>query len=214
MMGSPPPPTCDPPPRAQKQVEGEPPPPPLRLTPQQQEDARQWEEWRKATRERLVYHAGTECHPRDVCEVFRSAKLARPTWAREPERLRQMLDIDEHIIVSCWDGKTLVGLGVALCDGCWVCFLRDLAVRKEYSGMGIGARLVSMMRKQAGRDCSVILLSSPGAVGFYENIGFTPKTNAFLVSREPPTRSERRRGGRVGSRLRSFGSDSKLPAVR
>jgi hypothetical protein len=73
-----------------------------------------------------LHHAGAECHPRDVCEVFRSAKLARPTYAREPERLRQMVDIDEHIIVSCWDGKTLVGLGVALCDGVWVCFLRDL----------------------------------------------------------------------------------------
>ena len=37
--------------------------------------------------------------------------------------------------------------------------------------MGIGARLVSMMREQAGRDCSVVLLSSPSAAGFYENMG-------------------------------------------
>lgn len=209
----PPPPTCEAPPRvhrSSKEGEGAL-VAPLRLTRAQEADALEWEQWRAATRNRLTYHSGAECHPRDACEVFRSAKLARPTWEREPERLRQMLDLDEHIIVSCWDGPLLVGLAVALCDGCWVCFLRDLAVRKEYSGMGVGKRLVSMMRQEAGRDCSVILLSSPGAVGFYESVGFTPKTNAFLVSREPPTRAERRRGGRIGTRLRSLGTA--LPSV-
>jgi len=50
------------------------------------------------------------------------------------------------------------------------------------------------------------------------NMGFTPKTNAFLVAREPPTRAERTagrlRGGRIGSRLRSLGSGGQLPLPR
>jgi hypothetical protein len=49
-------------------------------------------------------------------------------------------------------------------------------------------------------------------------MGFTPKTNAFLVAREPPTRAERTagrlRGGRIGSRLRSLGSGGQLPLPR
>ena len=68
--------------------------------------------------------------------MFTSSKLGRPTYAKEPERLRAMLDIENHLIVSAWDGKKLVGLAVALCDGAWVCFLRDVAVTKEYEGMG------------------------------------------------------------------------------
>lgn len=132
-----------------------------------------------------------------ACEVFQMSGLVRPTFKAEPERLEAMVTpTANQIVASAWDGEKLVGIAVAMCDFSWVCFLRDVAVRKDYQGLQIGSRLVKLIRDTAGANCSCILLSSPGAVGFYENQGFTPKTNAFLIERGPTGRRGKRRGRR------------------
>jgi len=59
-----------------------------------------------------------------------------------------------------------------------------LAVDKAYQRQGIGDALLAQVRQAIGPEVSLILLSAPGAMGYYPKVGFTAANNAFIIQRE------------------------------
>jgi GNAT superfamily N-acetyltransferase len=80
-------------------------------------------------------------------------------------------------------GHPLVGIGRCLTDFSWCCYLSDLAVSKTAQGLGVGKGLLDEVRRQAGPQVSVTLVSVPEAIGFYEKAGMARLDAAFWYRR-------------------------------
>lgn len=92
------------------------------------------------------------------------------------------------LLVTAWHGDTLVGVARSVTDFHYACYLSDLAVDREYQGLGIGKRLQSLTQAQLGQRCKLILIAAPAADDYYQHIGFTRNPRCWVL--EPEDRLE------------------------
>ncbi len=116
-----------------------------------------------------------------VADVFKSAGLKRPI--DDLARIQRMID-NADTTVSAWDGDQLAGIGRAITDYSYCCYLSDLAVRPEYQKKGIGTDLIRRLQEHLGDEVSLLLVSAPSAEDYYSRIGFEKSERAFLVRRK------------------------------
>lgn len=117
----------------------------------------------------------------DVAQVFRSSGIRRPI--EDLDRIQSMID-NANLIISAWHDDKLVGIARAITDYAYCCYLSDLAVDGNYQKHGIGKELVSRVQNKIGDQCSLVLLSAPGAMEYYPKLGFDKADNAFAIRRK------------------------------
>lgn len=88
------------------------------------------------------------------------------------------------LVLSAWVEGRLVGLARSLTDQAYCCYLSDLAVDKDYQGLGIGRALVERTQALIGDEVSLILLAAPNAMSYYPALGFQLADNAFVIRRK------------------------------
>jgi ribosomal protein S18 acetylase RimI-like enzyme len=128
----------------------------------------------------ITYQINAPLTVDDVIRVFRNSGIRRPI--DQPDRIQEMID-HANLIVSAWDGQKLIGIGRALTDFSFCCYLSDLAVDRDYQRSGIGRALVNEVLEQIGDRCSLILLSAPEAMEYYPKLGFEEIKNGFMIKR-------------------------------
>ena len=116
----------------------------------------------------------------EIIQVYRSSSLNRPV--DDVERIQKMYD-NSNLVVTAWDGESLVGIARSLTDFSFCCYLSDLAVLEEYQHQGIGKKLIELTKKKIGEQCMLLLLSAPSAMGYYSKVGFTEVENGFIIHR-------------------------------
>jgi predicted N-acetyltransferase YhbS len=116
----------------------------------------------------------------DIAEVFRKSGIRRPV--DDLERIQRMID-NCDILITAWEGNKMVGVARAVSDFSYCCYLSDLAVDKEYQAQGIGRQLINEVQAVIGGECSLVLLSAPGAVEYYPKVGFARADNAYVIKR-------------------------------
>ncbi|QCP48687.1 GNAT family N-acetyltransferase [Trinickia violacea] len=129
----------------------------------------------------ITYKHNLPLDPHDVIRVFRSSGITRPV--DDPPRIARMFAAPT-LTISAWHETRLVGLSRSLTDYAYCCYLSDLAVDKEYQGLGIGKALIERTRNAVGDEVSVVLLSAPGAMSYYPSLSFSSADNAFLIKRK------------------------------
>lgn len=130
---------------------------------------------------KIDYRLNTALNTADIIRVFNNSGITRPT--QDAARIAQMF-ANANVVVSAWNGDHLVGVARALSDFCYCCYLSDLAVDAAYQRQGIGDALITQVRHAMGDGVSLILLSAPGAMGYYPKVGFTTADNAFVIKRQ------------------------------
>jgi predicted N-acetyltransferase YhbS len=128
----------------------------------------------------IVYKLNSSLAPQEAAEIFDSSGIKRPT--QDLNRIARMLE-HADVLITAWDEDQPVGIARAITDYAYCCYLSDLAVRKEYQKQGIGKRLVTELQAHLGEEVSLLLLSAPGAMEYYPQIGFQNAENAFLIRR-------------------------------
>lgn len=128
----------------------------------------------------IHYQINTPLNTQDVIRVFNASGITRPT--HDAARIEKMF-AHANFIISAWHGEVLVGLARGLTDHSYCCYLSDLAVDKAYQRQGIGDTLLTHVRQALGPEVSLILLSAPGAMGYYPKVGFNAANNAFIIQR-------------------------------
>ena len=98
-------------------------------------------------------------------------------------RVQAFLDASNLVITARDNDGTLVGLFRGMTDWHWVSYCADLAVVESHQGQGIGGLLMDKAAAILGPGVSIILLSLPGAQGFYQKIGLTQTDAAFYRDR-------------------------------
>jgi ribosomal protein S18 acetylase RimI-like enzyme len=128
----------------------------------------------------ITYQINAPLTVDDVIRVFRNSGIRRPI--DQPDRIQEMIE-HANLIVSAWDGHKLIGIGRALTDFSFCCYLSDLAVDRDYQRSGVGRALVKAVLEQIGDLCSLILLSAPEAMEYYPKLGFEEIKNGFMIKR-------------------------------
>lgn len=130
-----------------------------------------------------IYQVNGPCAVEEFRALLLSSGLASRRPVDDPLRLEAMLRNANLVITARVEG-TLVGIARSLTDAAFCCYLSDLAVHKDFQGLGIGANLVQETKQHVGPTVSLILNSVPEAVGFYEGIGLPPLPNCYWLRRE------------------------------
>ena len=116
-----------------------------------------------------------------LAEVFKASGIRRPVG--DKPRLEKMLN-HADILVTAWDGDTLVGVARALTDYSYCCYLSDLAVDQAYQHKGIGKQLINEVEREIGEEAALILLASPSAMDYYPKVGFNRIENGYIIPRK------------------------------
>ena len=129
----------------------------------------------------LEYKINTRCTSEEISDVFRRSGIRRPI--DDLERLQRMID-NANEIVTVRDSGRLIGVLRAITDYSYCCYISDLAVDRDYQGLGIGRKLVQVLMCKLGNDeVKYVLTAAPQAEGFYERIGFERDNRTFVVKR-------------------------------
>ena len=95
--------------------------------------------------------------------------------------LQGMLD-HANLLVTAWQGTSLVGLARSVTDFHFCCYLSDLAVAESVQGQGIGKALIRETFLQLQPGCKLILLAAPQAVDYYPKLGFSQHPSAWVMN--------------------------------
>ena len=128
----------------------------------------------------IIYKTGIVPAAEQVIQLYDNCGLPRPTG--DKERIQKMFD-NSDLIVTAWDGESLVGVSRTITDWVWCAYLADLAVNVSYKKSGIGKKLIDLTREQLGSQSMVLLLSVPTAMDYYPKVGFTKQESAFIINR-------------------------------
>ena len=88
-------------------------------------------------------------------------------------------------VYSAWDGDKLVGMVCAMDDGIMTAYLHYMLVRPEYHKMGIGHKLLELMKEHYRSYLRIGLIAYNTELQFYESCGFKRADNAspmFITS--------------------------------
>ena len=77
-----------------------------------------------------------------------------------------------NLMVTAWNGDTLVGVARSVTDFTYACYLSELAVDKRYQRTGVGRALVARTLQALGPRCKIRLIAAPAAADYYRKIGF------------------------------------------
>lgn len=117
----------------------------------------------------------------DIIRVFEESGIVRPT--HDVARIEKMF-AHANLVVTAWEGETLVGVCRALTDFSYCCYLSDLAVNRSHQGQGIGQQLIEQVKHKIGDQVALILLSASSAMSYYPSIGFENVENGFIIKRK------------------------------
>ena len=117
----------------------------------------------------------------DIIRVLQDSGIVRPT--HDVARIEKMF-AHANLVVTAWEGETLVGVCRALTDFSYCCYLSDLAVNKSHQGQGIGQQLIEQVKHKIGDQVALILLSAASAMTYYPGIGFDKIENGFIIKRK------------------------------
>ena len=108
-------------------------------------------------------------------------------WARDErtDRAAQALAGARFGVVAVGD-EGVVGTGMVLGDGATFAYLKDIIVRPEWQGRGIGTRIVgallAILRRSGPRDLLVTLFTGQHLAEFYERFGFAGPERLYGMS--------------------------------
>lgn len=104
--------------------------------------------------------------------LLTAAGLAGRRPVDRPEVIQAALD-GSQLIVTAWEGDSLVGALRAITDFHLHCYVGELAVLPGNQRGGVGLRLQQLLREQLGPDCKIKLSSTTAASTYYPRIGYT-----------------------------------------
>lgn len=128
----------------------------------------------------ITYRAGNDLDLDAVVDLYRASTLGERRPVDDQERMKQMLQ-NANLVVTAWDGDSLVGIARSMSDFSYATYLSDLAVRSSHQGQGIGRELIRRTQELGGK-ATVILLSAPKAVEYYPHIGMKPHPSAWTLT--------------------------------
>lgn len=87
---------------------------------------------------------------------------------------------NSYAVVFLVRNNKVIGVGRAISDGICQAALYNIALDKDYRGMGLGKVIVDKLLEQV-RGCNVILYTHPKHIGLYEHWGFSRMKTGYAL---------------------------------
>jgi hypothetical protein len=87
-----------------------------------------------------------------------------------------------NLMVTAWDGATLIGVARSVTDFCYACYLSDLAVDLRYQLSVLVRVCVHHTVKRLGPRCKIRLIAAPAAADYYRKIGFVQNAKCWELA--------------------------------
>ncbi|MCQ9183511.1 GNAT family N-acetyltransferase [Streptomyces sp. IBSBF 2953] len=123
---------------------------------------------------------GADLNVEEVAGLYRASTLAERRPIEDVERFTHMLAGANLVVTARTDDGLLIGIARSMTDSVYATYLSDLAVDAEFQGQGVGRELIRVTQ-EAAPQAKLILLSAPGAVGYYPHVGFTHHASAWTL---------------------------------
>jgi predicted N-acetyltransferase YhbS len=127
----------------------------------------------------IRYRTGNDLDLDAVIELCRASTLGERRPVDQREQMSAMMQ-NANLVLTAWDGESLVGIARSLSDFSYATYLSDLAVRASHRRSGIGRELMRRTQ-QAAPQATLILLAAPAAVDYYSHVGFTQHPSAWIL---------------------------------
>ncbi len=135
--------------------------------------------------EKITYGAEEDLEPLDFLDILYRSGLAERRPVGNPITVKAMVEFADLMICARNEAGELVGVSRAVTDFSYCCYLSDLAVDKEYQGLGIGKELIRRTHSSAGGDSvTLTLLSAPAVMDYYPKAGLKKIDNCFAIIRD------------------------------
>ena len=128
----------------------------------------------------IQYRNGNDLVLAEVIDLYRASTLGERRPIDDEKIVADMLS-NANLVVTAWDGQTMVGIARTLTDFSYVGYLADLAVRASHQNRGIGTELIRQTRDRMGARSMLVLLSAPKAVDYYPKVGFAKHESAWVL---------------------------------
>ncbi len=137
----------------------------------------------------ITYRTGSDIALDVFIDVYHRSTLG----LRRPVHRRDIMEAmlrHADVLISAWDGESLVGISRTLTDYDYVAYLADLAVDEKYQRRGIGRELIRLTRAALKPTCLLVLLAAPDANDYYPRVGFVHNPRAWML---PPAEAAKER---------------------
>jgi GNAT superfamily N-acetyltransferase len=124
----------------------------------------------------IEYRTNWPLSVEQFAELLQSCSLGARRPVQDSQALAAMLT-HANLLVTAWEGPTLVGVSRCFTDFAYVTYCSDLAVRESHQKRGIGRRLLQETFRAA--PCRIVLLAAPQAIEYYPRIGFQQHPSAW-----------------------------------
>jgi ribosomal protein S18 acetylase RimI-like enzyme len=126
----------------------------------------------------ISYSERKDLDPAQVVRLFRLAPWAQD---RTEEETKLMLDHTD-LVLSAWDGDTLVGFGRVLTDYVYRASIWDIIVDPAYQGQDIGTDIMHrLLHHPELKRVELFWLCTRTQQAFYEKLGFSSKEQTGMV---------------------------------
>ena len=130
----------------------------------------------------IVYAQEHKLSVADYVAVLGETTMREKRPLTNTARIAEMIRGANFMVTAREDG-VILGLARCITDHAWVAYCAELAVRESAQGRGIGAGVLAKVNEVLGPRIGLVLLSEPGALGFYERIGMERLDGAFFRTR-------------------------------
>ncbi|NUQ37978.1 MAG: GNAT family N-acetyltransferase [Caldilineales bacterium] len=135
----------------------------------------------------IIYKTNEPISAAQFIDLLQRSTLAARRPVDDPACIQGMLD-HANLLVTAWDGETLVGTARSLTDFHYACYLSDLAVDEACQRQGIGRELMQRTQAALGPRCKIVLLAAPAAVEYYPRLGLERHPSAWTLPRHQQLR--------------------------
>ncbi|MBP1617977.1 MAG: acetyltransferase family [Bacteroidetes bacterium] len=123
---------------------------------------------------------------KDFCTEELQSLFLSVGWSsgQYPEKLVVAMK-NSGVVFSAWDGGKLVGLINAMDDGIMNAYIQYLLINPEHQGLGIGKKLVTMIKENYSDYLRIILIAYNKEIPFYQSCGLEvgqDKSPMFITS--------------------------------
>jgi GNAT superfamily N-acetyltransferase len=157
----------------------------------------------------VEYRNGNDLVLAEVIDLYRESTLGERRPIDDEAIVADMLR-HANLVVTAWDGHTMVGIARTLTDFSYVGYLADLAVRASYQNRGIGTELIKRTRDLMGARSMLVLLAAPKAVDYYPRVGFRKHESTWVLGKSESLVDGFRGRGADGAVQHAVAADGRL----
>ena len=128
----------------------------------------------------ITYQTNAPITPPEFQTLLQDSTLGERRPIDDPACIKGMIE-NSNLVVSAWDEKRLVGIARSMTDFHYACYLSDLAVHRDYQGLGIGKQLQRLTQQELGPRCKLILIAAPAASDYYGQLGYDNNSRCWVL---------------------------------